>query len=783
MAAYRTARMKKIKTAFIFAGLVLSALLIIDRVLPLSLPSQSDLFARVVVDRDGRPLRAFPDSKGVWRYAVELEEISPLYLDSLLTYEDRRFWYHLGLDPLAIFRAAFSNLKNGKVVSGGSTISMQVARLLHPHSKTIGGKLYQIFRTFQLEFHLSKKEILSLYCNIAPFGGTIEGVQAASYTYLNKPASELSHAEAALLAVLPQSPTRYRPDLHPQKAQQARDKVLERMVKLNVWPEALVQEAKLEAVYAHRRSPERHAPLLARKLISEAQKNKQLKSVISSTLDGELQRSLEDYLKYYIEGQAEKTSAAALVVDNRTQEVISYIGTADFGNPERFGHVDMVQAIRSPGSTLKPFLYALAFDQGLIHSHSLLSDTPQNWQEYRPGNFSGGFAGPVSATEALQRSLNIPAVSLLEKVGAKNFNAQLHNAGLKLQIPDNEANLSIILGGAGTSLEQLVQAYSLFAHGGQVHKLKYSRQPRETPTRFFVSQKAAWLTHTILRGVDRPGSVRAFSSLAMAKKMAWKTGTSYGFRDSWAIGVDRNYTIGVWVGRPDGTPNPGASGRSNAGPLLHAIADHLPDARLAIQQPDNIQQQSICWPLGTLESEQKKEHCHKRLKAWIIDDTVPPTGVTQQGSLLGNPYTYWLDTHTGKRVHSYCKTEQRVKNTVALWPASLEPWLAEKHRRHKQIPALSENCSQLVANFSGLQITALEEGSIFQSPVNMSTAPNIPLQASGGEGKQDWYVNGLYHHSAYAMNAASLQLKQKGEYQIVVSDESGNVDKVNIRYQ
>ncbi len=776
----RPEKIKKRHFALFFSALALLALAILDKHYPLNLPSQNDLYARVVVDRDGRPLRAFPDKNGVWRYAVELQDVSPLYIEALLSYEDRRFWYHPGIDPLALLRAAISNVSNGKVVSGGSTLSMQVARLLHPHSKTLKGKLYQMLRTAQLEWHLSKKEILTLYCNIAPFGGTIEGVQAASYTYLNKAANELSHAEATLLAVLPQSPTRYRPDLNPQKAQRARNKVLDRMVSLNVWPQQGVDEAKIETVYAFRRAPDRHAPLLARRLIQQAQKQQQLTSVIASTLDGELQRSLEDYLKYYIEGQAEKTSAAVLVVDNNTQQVIAYLGTADFGNAQRFGHVDMVQAIRSPGSTLKPFLYAMAFDKGIIHSHSLLSDTPQNWNEYRPGNFSGGFSGPVSASEALQRSLNIPAVSLLQKLGPATFHSHLQNAGLNLRIPDNKANLAIILGGAGTSLEQLVQAFSLFAHGGKTSKLKYLQNEAESPARYFVSEQAAWLTQNILKGVDRPSSVRAISALAHEGNLAWKTGTSYGFRDSWAIGVDKHYTIGAWVGRPDGTPNPGASGRTNAGPLLHAVADHLPNARQSIRRPEGITKHPICWPLGTLAQEQSPAHCHKKMNAWIINDTVPPTASEQ---LTSNPVTIWLDAESGKRVHALCAADTKTAKTLALWPASLEPWLAGKYRRHRQIPAFSESCSQVISGSAGLQITGLEEGSIFQSPVNIQGDPSIPLQASGGEGKQHWYVNGRYHHSTRAMNIAHLQLRQKGDYQIVVSDDTGNVDKVSIQYQ
>ncbi|WP_075186470.1 penicillin-binding protein 1C [Teredinibacter haidensis] len=765
----------------ITAAMVITALLcstiLLDFLFPLKLPSPDDLFTRVVVDKDGRPLRAFPDSKGVWRYAITLEDISPLYLEALLNYEDRRFWQHPGIDPLALARATISNIRHKTIISGGSTLSMQVARLLHPHSRSISGKLYQILRTLQLEWHLSKKQILTLYCNIAPFGGTVEGVQAASFTYLNKPASELTRAEAALLAVLPQSPTRFRPDLHPQAAQNARDKVLDRLNAFGKWSTDEVDSAKLEPVIAYRHAPPQYAPLLSRRLITQQQG---ITHTIQTTVDGELQRALEDYLHYYVEGQAEKTSAAALVLDNTDNSVLAYIGTADFGNPTRFGHVDMVQAIRSPGSTLKPFLYAMAMDKGFIHSHSLLNDTPQNWHDYRPGNFSGGFSGPVSVAEALQRSLNIPAVSLMEKFGPANFSARLQNAGLQLISTDKNGNLAVILGGVGITLEDLVIGYSAFANKGRTRPLKYLKKSLPEQERFFFSEQAAWTTQHILSGVDRPDAIHRISALASRDKLAWKTGTSYGFRDSWAIGLDRNYTIGVWVGRPDGTPSPGASGRSHAGPLLHAIADHLENSRQPIAKPQKIKQQEICWPLGTLKNEQELKHCHATHLAWIINDTVPPTWPDKLQPFRKNPLLYSTDTKTGDRVHSGCSNENIQQQSVALWPLSLEPWIKPAYRQRRQLPPLSPECPQAVDSGVDIKIGRLETGSIFQAPVNLNRALAIPLQASGGEGIHSWYINGHFHHQSHASAAGTAIIDKAGEYQIVVSDSRGNVDKVRV---
>ena len=394
-------------TTFVLTFIVFIA---IDNAYPLNLSpnlqgnSQQEnksLFARVVVDENNRPLRTFADSKGIWRYPIKLAEVSPLYIEALLNYEDRWFWHHFGINPLSLLRAASQNIRNNRIISGGSTLSMQVARILHPHERSLWGKTQQMFRTLQLEWHLDKKQILQIYLNTAPFGGTIEGVEAASYTYLNKSAKDLTHAEAALLAVLPQAPTRYRPDLHNQAAQAARDKVLQRLVDFNVWPQETVKDAMLERVFSANFRPEQLAPLLSRRLLSYS--NRQ--SVVKSTIDSDLQQNLQDVLTSYMSRLPKKSSGAILVVENKTSAVKAYIGTADFANADRNGYVDMVQAIRSPGSTLKPFLYGLAMDDGLIHSHSLLADVPRNWGAYRPSNFSGGFNGPVSANDALQLSL------------------------------------------------------------------------------------------------------------------------------------------------------------------------------------------------------------------------------------------------------------------------------------------------------------------------------------------------------------------------------------------
>ncbi len=754
------------------AGVLLKWL---DAQYPLALPEHHQHYAQVVTDREGHPLRAFPDRKGVWRYQVALESVSPHYLEALLTFEDRRFWWHFGVDPLAMVRAVGQMAVHGRPISGGSTITMQVARLLHPHRKTLSGKLYQMLRALQLEWHLSKREILTLYCNIAPFGGMIEGVQAASFTYLNKPAKYLTRAEAALLAVLPQSPTRLRPDLHPKAALLARNKVLDRLVAFDVWDAQTVIEAKLEGVAAAHHRIEPHAGLLARRLAKQSHQ-----AVIHTTIDRAWQLSVERILQSALTLSPPRTSAAALVVDNRTGEVKAYVGTADFGNLERFGHVDMVTATRSPGSTLKPFLYGLALEAGLIHEQSLLADVPLSWEGYRPQNFSGGFVGPVSAAEALQRSLNVPAVTLLDQYGPDAFAARLQNAGLTLAIAGGKPNLSLILGGAGTQLEALVATYTAFANGGVTRPLQYhftaDVPPLKRPLgRYVMSEGAAWVVQDILRNVPRPGALRAVSSLAKGPRLAWKTGTSFGGRDAWAIGLDANVTIGVWVGRPDGSFSADNTGRTAAGPLLHEIADSLGVGAAQISRPQSVARAAICWPLGGHATLQPERFCHQRREAWLIDAVAPNTLVDPEAAAMQNPLRFW--SVAGERVNGHCAREGAEPHLVALWPSALESWLPRAWRRRTQVPNLAEGCQPRAVTWSPLTIDGMPPGTVVTAPSNQATALTLPLQAAGGEGQYHWYVNGQSLGGTPTAQSPLLTLADPGMYQIVVVDEAGNLDK------
>lgn len=766
---------RKIWALVLIVVLFPAALWLADRLWPLPLTEAQ--VARVVVAEDGTPLWRFADADGVWRYPVSLRDVSPYYLQALLTFEDRWFYRHPGVNPLSLIRAAGQDLRAGKILSGGSTLSMQVARLIDPHPRTLLGKLRQVWRTAQLEWHFSKDQILEIYLNRAPFGGTLQGIGAASWTYLGKPPSQLTPAEAALLAALPQAPSRLRPDRYPLRAKAARDKVLTRLADYQVWSAQQVADIKQEDIWLAPRQVPQLAPLLARRLTSGNQRE-----VIQTTLDAGLQRQLEEMAAGWRHQLPEKTSLGLLVVDHTSMNVRAYLGSVDFQDDSRFGHVDMVSAWRSPGSTLKPFLYAMALDDGLIHAESLLQDVPRRFGDYRPGNFDTGFHGPVSASEALVRSLNLPAVQLLEAYGPKRFTANLRNGGLNLRFPlHSEPSLAVILGGTGSRLDQLVAAYSAFARGGMAATLRFEPQQQVQERRLF-SSGAAWITRRIMAGEARP---LPDDILPATVPLAWKTGTSYGYRDAWAIGINARYTIGVWVGRPDGTPVAGQFGYATAIPILNQVNNVLMTAlqqngrRLPVDpRPSSVSRVEICWP-GGQPLAIGDTNCRQRRQSWVLDGTLPPTlAAPGQENIQGSQLSIWLDSQ-GHRVAADCP--DAVPQQLTLWPLPLEPWLPITERRSQRLPTASRECPpQGGVDVAPLLILGIRNGAVVKRLPGQQHL-DLRLAVQGGRGQHWWFLNG--EQVAITENNQSWvqTLSLPGSYQLNVLDESGQVSNLVFR--
>ncbi|HEY0180781.1 MAG TPA: penicillin-binding protein 1C, partial [Dokdonella sp.] len=549
---------------------------------------------------------------------------------------------------------------------------------------------------------LSKREILTLYLDRAPFGGTLEGVEAASWAYLGKPAARLSHAEAALLAVLPQSPSRLRPDRHADAARIARDKVLDRMAALGAWTPAEIRDARVESVAARSLQPPLGAALLAERLHEARPQARR----IETTIDAELQRALEARVADYLARLPERTSAALLVVDNASLAARAYVGSAVFGDAQRLGHVDMVRAWRSPGSTLKPFLYGLALDDGLIDSESLLVDAPQSFGGYRPGNFDLAYNGPVGAAEALRLSLNVPAVDLIDRVGPARFAARLANAGLELRLPRGVApNLSVILGGAGVRMEDLVGAYAALNRGGIAGRVRYADDDAQVERRV-LSEGAAWIVRDVLEANPRPGYAPGTFDPGSRPRVAWKTGTSYGFRDAWAVGATRSYTVAVWIGRPDGTPLPGQYGAVTALPLMFQVVDSLPRSAIAAAPdppPPSVREAEVCWPLGLAFDPAHAELCHRKRTAWVLNGVIPPTLPERDATSWSSGLVHLrVDAASGARLGAGCAARApspgapppRIAEVdVARWPALAYPWLPRELRRRASLPPLAPGCA------------------------------------------------------------------------------------------
>lgn len=759
------------------AGIVILwlAVLAADRLWPL--PLNEVVPARVVVAEDGTPLWRFADSQGVWRYPVTLKDVSPRYLQALIQYEDRWFWRHPGVNPLSVLRAAWQDMHAGRVISGGSTLTMQVARLLDPHPRTFGGKLRQLWRALQLEWHLSKSDILTLYLNRAPFGGTLQGIGAASWAYLGKPPAQLSYGEAALLAVLPQAPSRLRPDRWPQRAQAARDKVLERLRTQGVWPDSAVREAKEEPVWLFPRQMPQLAPLFSRRMLASSREEK-----VVTTLDAGLQRQLEDLALNWKSRLPPRSSLAMVVVDHTNMRVRGWVGSADITDDSRFGHIDMVSAVRSPGSVLKPFVYGMALDDGLIHPASLLQDVPRRFSDYRPGNFDSGFHGPVSASEALVRSLNLPAVQVLEAYGPKRFAATLRNAGLPLMLPAAaEPNLSLILGGAGARLEDIVAGYSAFARHGKAARL---RMTPDAPLveRPLLSPGAAWIVRRILAGEAQPVPD---ASLPQVVPLAWKTGTSYGYRDAWAIGVNARYLIGIWTGRPDGTPVVGQFGFASAVPLLNQVNNMLLARPMTGRgglpvdpRPASVSAATICWP-GGQSLAAGDSNCRRRLATWLLDGSQPPTLLLpgQEGA-RGIRFPVWTDEQ-GRRVAADCPGA--VERRIDVWPLPLEPWLPASERRAARLGPVSAGCPPpQVSDVAPLVLTGVGDGAVIKRLPGAARVM-LSLQTSGGEGRRWWFLNG--EPQAASGSSATLPLEQPGRYQLVVMEETGQIATASFTLQ
>jgi penicillin-binding protein 1C len=540
----------------------------LDRNYPPPLDEAQD-YSVEVLDRNGEPLRIFTNSEGRWRLPAKLDEVDPKFIKMLIAYEDKRFYDHHGVDPLAMMRAAWQFASSGRIISGGSTITMQLARLLEPRAqRSIPAKLRQIARAFQIEQRLTKEEILERYLTLAPYGGNIEGIRAASLSWFDREPETLAMREAALLVALPQSPERRRPDRFPVEAKDARDRVLQRLTEAGIVPEGEVERVARLAAPAGRHP----MPMLAPHLASDAIDRNPLAHLHETTLDRALQQRIERVAADAARKIGKRVSVAIVVADGWNGEILASVGSPGIDDTARQGWIDMTRALRSPGSTLKPFVYGLAIEDGLVLPETMVSDRPSDFGGYRPTNFDTTYQGDVSVRKALQMSLNVPAVQLLDAVSPARFMGRLKRAHVEPQTPDErKPGLSLVLGGASQSLTDLVQLYANLVNRGNRPILLGDGIHAQAGTgegTGMLSPVAAWHVIDMLKGIREPVGSKPLP-------VAYKTGTSYGYRDAWSIGFDGRHVIGVWVGRADNGSVPGITGIKTAAPILFEALDQF----------------------------------------------------------------------------------------------------------------------------------------------------------------------------------------------------------------
>ena len=727
----------------------------------------------LVVARNGAPLRLYLAPDQAWRLPVRLADIAPILPRVLIAAEDRHFRRHPGVNPLSLVRAAWSNLRAGQVVSGGSTITMQLARLAQPRERTLAAKCAEALRALQLERRLTKDAILEHYCNMAPYGGNIVGVGAASFFYFSKTPDRLSLAEAALLAVLPRSPLRLDPVRHPEAARRTRDRLLTDLARLGVVTETAAREAMATPLPAALARPPFTAPYFCELARIQAGP----RSRVATTLDPVAQQAATSILR----GRASwlRTqgigAVAAVVLDPATREVLAMVGGTDYFGDTRFGQINGTTIRRSPGSTLKPFLYAMALDQGLISPQSLLLDIPTGFAGYTPKNYDGLYRGRVTAEQALVTSLNVPAVRLLDTVGPAPFLDLLRRGGLaSLDKPAGHYGLSLILGGGEVTLLSLTNLYADLASLGEHRPPRLVPGPPETPTRLFSPEACALVTEILAR-VERPDLPTSWERALAVPAVAWKTGTSYGHRDAWAVGYSADRVIGVWVGNMDGRPVKGISGAVHAGPILfelfRAVEEH--GSRLAMPPGLNIAEVEVCAESRQLPG----ANCPRRVMAKIIP------GRTRLGPCPVHAQIL-VDEATGLRLEGDCLLTHAAKpRIVAQYPAELVSWWRAVGIPFETPPQTAPGCG--ASGKEGPRIVSpspatpyklrRDAPAVFQQIV---LAADVPA----GSRSLSWYVDGEL--AAQGEPGARLFWQPSpGTHRLVVADDRGRSDAVTVRVE
>jgi penicillin-binding protein 1C len=541
----------------------------------------------LVLSEDRQLLKAYLTDDGMWRLRTTPRDVPPRYLSMLLGYEDKRFFSHRGIDPLAVLRATWQLISHGRVVSGASTLTMQTVRLLGGQQPGLLGKLRQAALAVKLERQFDKDAILSIYLTLAPFGGNVEGVRAASLRYFGVEPRDMTVGQSALLVAIPQSPERRRPLASRTSGREARDWVLARMERSGILSRDQVVEARNEPALVIRRGQ----VFLAHHLSDRLRNGNPDQHEFDTLIDRYLQKRIESIASEFAAKQVDRAGIAILVIRNHDLAVRAYLGGANYFDNDRAGMLDLARAIRSPGSTLKPVIYGLAFEELIVHPNTIVTDDVIRFPGYAPENFDKKYRGELLVHEALVQSLNTVAVMLLDLIGPDRFLTRLRNAGIAVELPEakGKPGLAVALGGLGIDLEELAKLFAGIANGGRVRPLRYLAADGNNPGLELMSPDAAWAVGDILADMPPPRGRTSLLARDGGRRIAYKTGTSYGYKDAWTVGFDADHTVAVWIGRPDAIGRPGETGAGAAAPIMHRIFDQLPvpDHDVAANGPRN----------------------------------------------------------------------------------------------------------------------------------------------------------------------------------------------------
>lgn len=732
-------------------------------------------YSTIITDDKGQVIFATLTRDQKWRMKTELNEISPLLQKTLVEKEDKYFWVHPGVNPLAVVKSAFKDLVQWRRASGASTITMQVARMLEKRRRTFWSKLIELFRAFQLEWKYNKKEILQLYVNLAPYGGNIEGVKSASVIYLNKMPDHLSLAEITALSIIPNRPVSLVPGRHNDRIVQERNVWLQKFARERHFTEKEIQDALNEPFNARRSAVPFHAPHLAYKLRRLTQS-----SNIGTHINLEMQQKIEQLVADYSRGIQLKNirNAAVVVIDNSNHRVVSYIGSANFKDTTDAGQVNGAAAIRQPGSTLKPLLYGLCIDNGLLTPKQVITDVAINYSGYAPENYDKKFNGYVTMEYALDHSLNVPAVKSLRQLGTDKMIASLVAADFaQVRKDQHKLGLSMVLGGCGATLEELTGLFSVFANKGVYIQPSYTMNDTVGRRQRILSEAATFMVDEMLSKINRPDFPLNWQSSVHLPKIAWKTGTSYGRRDAWSIGFNQKYTVGVWLGNFSGASSTELSGAEVATPLLFRIFNTINyDAdQQWFTPPANCQQRKVCSVTGLPPN----EFCSDQ----VLDYFVP---LTSANLTCQHKQEVAVDE---KETMSYCKTCQPAsgykKKSYTVTSADMQRYFDEHQLVYDKVPPHNPQCERVFKD-GAPNILSLGNGSEYLISKTDPEPLMLRCQAEPGVSKVYWYINNQLYKTAGA-NEKVFFNPDEGPTKISCTDDKGRnrdiwitVKKVNL---